>query len=195
MTSIAFNSLKKKTNIIDIPENTMDLVNGLFLTVNTTIKDFDYASSFEILPEIVCKLYDCLGIEAYSLQPKVIVPTSKDIDYISVAGQILGVSSIGLNRTGEKTHIHFWFYNIHSFNLNYQSFCIELKKNLRCLKGISKRNEFSVKLLPCIDPVDNALRQSNHNNQTIVDYIAKREYNSLMNYFTTKNNKNFIYFY
>ena len=195
MTSVSFDSLKKKRTIIESPENTLDLVNGLFLTVNTTVKDFDYASSYELLPEIMSALYECLGLEPQSLKPKTTAPTRADVDFISIAGQLLGVCSIGLNRTGEKTHIHFWFYNLHSFNRNYFSFCRELTKALKGLKGISKRNEFSVRLVPCTDDVDSELRQSNHNNQTIVDYITKREYDTLMNYFATKNNKNFIYFY
>ena len=195
MTSIAFNSLKQKKISIDTPSNTLDLVNGLFLTINTTIKDFDYATAYELLPEIVCKVYNCLDAEPYSLEPKTLVPNKKDIDFISIGSQVLAVCSIGLNRTGGKTHIHLWFYNLHSFNHNYRSFCTKLTKNLKGLKGISKRNEFSVKFVPCTDPVDRRLRQSNHDAQVIIDYIKDREYDTLMNYFATKNNKNFIYFY
>lgn len=195
MTISSFSSLKLNRTITGIPDNTNDLINGLFLTINTTSNDFDYANAYELLPEVVSKFYECVGSKPFSLNSKTTIPTKEDIDVISIGGQVLAVCSIGLNKTGEKTHIHMWIYNLHSFNKNYATFCKELTKKLKGLKGISKRNEFSVKLVPCTDPIDNEFRKSNHNNQVIIDYIRNREYNTLMNYFATKNNKNFIYFY
>ena len=195
MTISSFSSLKLNRTISGIPSNTNDLINGLFLTINTTSNDFDYANAYELLPEVVSKFYECIGSIPFSLMPKTIAPTKDDIDIICIGGQVLAVCSIGLNKTGEKTHIHMWIYNLHSFNKNYATFCKELTKKLKGLKGISKRNDFSVKLVPCTDPIDSQIRQSNYNNQVIIDYIKNREYNTLMNYFATKNNKNFIYFY
>jgi hypothetical protein len=195
MTITAFNNLKLNKVLYDIPNNTNDLINGLFLTVNTTSADFDYANAYEILPEVVSKFYECIGSKSFSLKPKTIAPTKDDIDIVCIGGKVLAVCSIGLNKTGEKTHLHMWVYNLHSFNKNYGTFCKELTKKLKGLKGISKRNDFSVKLVPCTDPIDSQIRQSNYNNQVIIDYIKNREYNTLMNYFATKNNKNFIYFY
>ena len=195
MTIATFNTLKLNKVLYGIPDNTNDLINGLFLTINTTSNDFDYANAYELLPEVVSKFYECIGTKPFSLKPKTIIPNKDDIDIICIGGQVLAVCSIGLNKTGEKTHIHMWIYNLHSFNKNYATFCKELTKKLKGLKGISKRNEFSVKLVPCTDPIDSQIRQSNYNNQVIIDYIKNREYNTLMNYFATKNNKNFIYFY
>jgi hypothetical protein len=195
MTISSFSSLKLNRTISGIPYNTNDLVNGLFLTINTTSNDFDYANAYELLPEVVSKLYECIGSTPFSLEPKTIIPTSKDIDLIGIGSQFLAVCSIGLNRNGDKTHIHLWVYNLHSFNINYGSFCRELTNKLKGLKGISKRNEFSVKLVPCTDPIDSQVRKSNHDNTVVIDYIRNREYNTLMNYFATKNSKNFIYFY
>jgi len=195
MTISSFSSLKLNRTIPGIPDNTNDLINGLFLTINTTSNDFDYANAYELLPEVVSKFYECIGSKPFSLKPKTITPNKNDIDIICIGGQVLAVCSIGLNKTGEKTHIHMWIYNLHSFNKNYATFCKELTKKLKGLKGISKRNEFSVKLVPCTDPIDSQIRQFNYNNQVIIDYIRNREYNTLMNYFATKNNKNFIYFY
>lgn len=195
MTISSFGSLKLNRTITGIPGNTNDLINGLFLTINTTSSDFDYASAYELLPEVVSKFYECIGSKPFSLTSTTTIPSKEDIDVISIGGQFLVVCSIGLNKTGEKTHIHMWVYNLHSFNKNYRNFCKELTKKLKGLKGISKRNEFSVKLVPCTDAIDAEVRKSNYNNQVIIDYIRNREYNTLMNYFATKNNKNFIYFY
>ncbi len=195
MTSLLFTTLKDRKTTLDIPDNTTDLVNGLFLTINTTVKDFDYASAYELLPQVVEKLYKCVELKPYSLKPHTKVPSVKDIDFISISGQLLVVCSIGLNRNGEKTHLHLWIYNIHSFNHDYQSFRKNLTKELQSIKGISRRNEFSIKLVPVSDPIDTQARQSDCNNQVIVDYITAKEYDTLMNYFATKNNKNFIYFY
>ena len=195
MTISSFSSLKLNRTTLGIPDNTNDLINGLFLTINTTSNDFDYANAYELLPEVISKFYECIGSIPFSLEPKTIAPNKDDIDIICIGGQVFAVCSIGLNKTGEKTHIHMWIYNLHSFNKNYATFCKELTKKLKGLKGISKRNEFSVKLVPCTDPIDSQIRQSNYNNQVIIDYIKNREYNTLMNYFATKNNKNFIYFY
>jgi hypothetical protein len=195
MTISAFDKLKSNKVPCGIPDNTNDLINGLFLTINTTSKDFDYANAYEILPEVVSKFYDCIGAKPFSLKPYIIAPTKNDIDIVSIGSQVFAVCSIGLNKTGEKTHIHMWVYNLHSFNIDYGTFCKNLTKKLKGLNGISKRNEFSVKLVPCIDPIDSQIRQSNYNNQVIINYIKNHEYNTLMNYFATKNDKNFIYFY
>jgi hypothetical protein len=147
------------------------------------------------LPEVVSRVYECIDSKPFSLKPNTTVPTSKDIDLINIGCQVLAVCSIGLNRTGDKTHIHLWVYNLHLFNIDYGVFCKDLTKKLKGIKGISKRNEFSVKLVPCTDPIDNQVRKSNYDNNVIIDYIKNRQYNTLMNYFATKNSKNFIYFY
>ena len=195
MTITTFNALKSNKVLCGIPDNTNDLINGLFLTVNTTSNDFDYANAYELLPQIISKFYECIGSKPFSLKPNIASPTKRDIDFVCIGSQVLAVCSIGLNKTGEKIHIHMWVYNLHSFNIDYRTFCKDLTKKLKSLKGISKRNEFSVKLLPCTDPIDSQIRQSNYSNQVIIDYIKNREYNTLMNYFATKNDKNFIYFY
>ena len=195
MTITTFNALKSNKVLYSIPDNTNDLINGLFLTINTTSKDFDYADAYELLPKIISQLYECIGSKPFSLKPNIVSPVKDDIDIVCIGSQVLAVCSIGLNKNGEKIHIHMWVYNLHSFNIDYRTFCKDLTKKLKSLKGISKRNEFSVKLLPCTDPIDSQIRQSNHSNQIIIDYIKNREYNTLMNYFATKNDKNFIYFY
>ena len=195
MTITTFNTLKLKKVLYGITDNTNDLINGLFLTINTTSNDFDYANAYELLPEIISKFYECIGSTPFSLKPRTIIPNKDDIDIVCIGSQVLAVCSIGLNKNGEKIHIHMWIYNLHSFNIDYKTFCRDLTKKLKGLKGISKRNEFSIKLVPCTDPIDDQIRQSNYNNQVIIDYIKNREYNTLMNYFATKNDKNFIYFY
>ena len=195
MTITSFNTLRLNKVLYGIPDNTNDLINGLFLTVNTISNDFDYANAYELLPQIISKFYECIGSKPFSLKPNIVSPVKNDIDIVCIGSQVLAVCSIGLNKNGEKTHIHMWVYNLHSFNIDYRTFCKDLTKKLKSLKDISKRNEFSVKLLPCTDPIDSQIRQSNYSNQVIIDYIKNREYNTLMNYFATKNDKNFIYFY
>lgn len=195
MTITTFNTLKLNKVLYGITDNTNDLINGLFLTVNTTSNDFDYANAYELLPEVISKFYECIGSKPFSLKPRTIIPNKDDIDIVCIGSQVLAVCSVGLNKNGEKTHIHMWIYNLHSFNIDYKTFCRDLTKKLKGLKGISKRNEFSIKLAPCTDPIDDQIRQSNYNNQVIIDYIKNREYNTLMNYFATKNDKHFIYFY
>ena len=123
MTISSFSSLKLNRTIAGIPDNTNDLINGLFLTINTTSNDFDYANAYELLPEVVSKFYECIGSKPFSLKPKTILPTKDDIEIICLGGQVLAVCSIGPNKTGEKTHIHMWIYNLHSFTKNYVSFC------------------------------------------------------------------------
>lgn len=195
MKALSIEHLKSNKVFYGIPGNTNDLINGLFLTVNTTSTDFDYANAYEMLPKIVSTFYECINSNAYSLEPIVKMPTKEDITFMSVAGKLLIVCSIGMNRNGQKTHIHMWIYNLHSFNYDYDSFCKRLTQKLKGIKGISKRNEFSIKLIPCTDPIDAELRRSNHDNQIIVNYIKNRDYDTLMNYFSTKNSKDFIYFY
>lgn len=195
MTLLSFESLKKNRVSCGIPKSTNDLVNGLFVTINTISNDFDYANAYELLPDIVSVFYECIDSEPYALKPINALPNKDDIDFITIANKVLFVYSIGINRDGEKTHIHLWIYNLHSFNYDYSDFCRQINRKLKGLKGISRRNEFSVKLIPCTDSIDARIRQSNYNNQIIVNYIKDRDYNTLMNYFSTKNSKDFICFY
>jgi hypothetical protein len=195
MKILSFESLKKNKSSYGFTQNTNDLVNGLFVTINTTSKDFDYANAYELLPKIASVFYDCIGCGSKALKSTAISPSKDDIDLATVESRLLLVCSIGANRDGQKTHIHIWIYNLHLFNYDYGNFCKDLNRKLKTLKGISKRNEFSVKLIPCTDALDAQVRASNDNSQTIENYIKNREFNTLMNYFSTKNSPNFIYFY
>jgi hypothetical protein len=180
---------------IDCPTNTTDLINGLFVTINTPDKSFDYCDAYELLPKIQNVFYDILGQKPYTLQPNSRLPKKKDLDTLFIMQNLFGVYSIGMNRTGDKTHIHLWVYNLHSFSLPYRQFQKKLSSGLKKLKGISKRNEFGVKIIPCYDTLDAEVRRSNYNSQVIIDYVANKDYDTLMNYFASKNDKNFIYFY
>jgi hypothetical protein len=195
MKILSFESLKKNRCSYGFPENTNDLVNGLFVTINTTSNDFDYTNAYELLPEITSVFYECIGCEPNVLKLTTISPNKDDIDRATIRKILLVVCSIGANRDGQKTHIHMWIYNLHLFNHDYGSFCRDLNRKLKSLKGISRRNEFSVKLIPCTDALDAQVRASEDANQIIVNYIKNREFNTLMNYFSTKNSPNFIYFY
>jgi hypothetical protein len=180
---------------IDMPSNTTDLINGLFVTLNTTNKSFDYCNAYELLPQIQKVFYDALDQKYYNLKSTTMVPSKKDLDILFTMNQILGLYSIGLNKSRDKVHIHCWLYNLHSFNESYNSFKQKVAKDLKKLSSISQRNEFGVKLVPCHDDIDKRIRDSNYNNQVIVDYIAQKDFNTLMNYLATKNDHNFIYFY
>jgi len=180
---------------IDIPSNTTDLINGLFVTINTTNKSFDYCDAYELLPNIQKVFYDVSGQEYYSLKPNSKLPNKKNLDNLFIMRNLFSVYSIGLNKTGDKVHIHVWVYNLHNFSLPYTSFKKNVTSGLQKLNGISKRNEFGVKFVPCFDNIDRSIRDANYNNQVIIDYVANKEYDTLMNYFSTKNDKNFIYFY
>lgn len=181
--------------LIDCPTNTTDLVNGLFVTINTPNKSFDYCDAYELLPKIQKVFYDVLDQKPYSLKASSKLPIKNDLDTLFIMQNLFSVYSIGMNRTGDKVHLHLWIYNLHSFSMPYRKFCNSLTSGLRKLNGISKRNEFGVKILPCYDGIDAEIRRSNYNNQVIIDYVANKDYDTLMNYFSTKNDKNFIYFY
>jgi hypothetical protein len=75
----------------------------------------------------------------FHLQQKTTIPTSKDIDLINIGSQVLAVCSIGLNRTGDKTHIHLWVYNLHSFNNDYGLFCKETDEETEVSKRIIQK--------------------------------------------------------
>ena len=182
-------------NTLCVPTNTLDLIDGLFVTINSRNKTFDYADAYEILPQVMQVFYDAMSEKPNNLHPKTKPPTKNDLDCLFIMNNLFSVSSIGLNQTGDKVHLHLWIYNLHSFNIDYNKFRDDVSKGLKKLKNISRRNEFGVKMLPCYDGIDTQLRQSNYNNQVIIDYITNKDYDTLMNYFSTKNNKNFIYFY
>lgn len=187
--------LKKTQVTYESVKNTNDLVNGLFVTINSTSKNFDYADAYELLPKVQSAFYETLNTIPFNLTPKTTAPNADDVSELMFFGNFLSVYSIGGNRNGEKCHIHLWIYNLHSYSMNYHDFTSELKKRLKKLSGISAKNEFGIRLIPVEDPIDNELRNNLDEPQVIVDYVTKRNYGTLMNYFHSKNNKNFIYFY
>ena len=185
----------------DDPTNTTDLTNGLFVTINSTNKTFDYCDAYELLPQIHKVFYDVLGKQHYALeqhfalQPTPTLPSKETLDTTFINQNLFSVYSIGINRTGEKTHIHLWIYNLHSFSQSWKQFTKKLTSGLKKLNGISKRNEFGIKIIPSYDSIDRKIRKSNYDNQVLLDYVSNKEYDTLMHYFSTKNDKNFIYFY
>lgn len=193
--NIRFNANAISRSIIEVPSNTSDLVNGLFLTMNTVSQDFDYADAYNLLPLIIEKVYECIGTIPFSLKLKTVLATKHEIDTNFIGGQLLIVCSLGLNKNGEKVHIHMWIYNLHSYNIPFTTFRKNLNSKIKSISGISSRNEFAVKLCPCTDEIDKKIRDANYDNQVLIDYIKNCEYNTLMNYFKTKNDKNFLYFY
>ena len=163
---------------VDCPTNTTDLINGLFITINTTNKTFDYCDAYELLPDIQKVFYDELGLEAYSLKPKTLPPRCEDLDTLFIMGNLFSVYSIGLNKTGDKVHIHLWIYNLHSINMSYKIFHKSITSGLRKLKGISRKNEFGIKIKPCIDNIDAVIRRSDNGNQAVIDYVANKDYDT-----------------
>lgn len=193
MNTSLIEKLKTKVDC-DLCNNTNDLVNGLFVTITSTTK-IDYADAYELLEPIQRCFYEVFKLEPTNLKIKTSAPNLVDIDNIMFLGTFISVFSIGCNKTGDKVHIHAWVYNFHHYNMRYDKFTSKLTKNLRDIKGISRRNEFGIKLIPVNDPIDSELRKNNDDHQVIVNYITQRNYGTLMNYLSFKNNKHFLYFY
>ena len=86
--------------------NTLDLVDGLFVTINSTNKLFDYADAYEILPNIMQVFYDTIGEKPYELTPKTKSPSKSDLDFLFIMSNLFSVCSIGQNQSGDKVHLH-----------------------------------------------------------------------------------------
>jgi len=67
---------------------------------------------------------------------------------------------------------------------------------MRSLKCVSSSGS-PIYYEPVKDPVDRCIRDngSSFYYKPLIEYVSRRNYPSLMNYFDERNNKNFIYHY
>jgi hypothetical protein len=189
----------KSLNVLDAFTKypTLDsLVNGVHIVITFAPKNFTEGDVWEQLPSIIRFYYEALGES--KIKPCVATrrPTSTGLELSFIAGYSLMVFSIAPNKSDEKYHCHCFIYGIHNHQGTWSGWQKKFDRSMRTLKCISSTGH-PVYYEPVKDQVDAEMRENYSNDyyQPLVDYINDRKEPSLMNYFSSKNNKNFVYHY
>lgn len=172
------------------------LVNGIHIVITFSPNNFTEGDVWEKLPSILQFYYEALGQSKIQTCLGNRAPTSNILETSFIAGYSLMVFSIAPNKSDEKYHCHCFIYGIHNHKGTWSEFKKKFDRSMRSLKCISSSGH-PIYYEPVKDKVDAAIRDnySNEYYQPLVDYINDRKAPSLMNYFSSKNNKNFIYHY
>lgn len=175
------------------------LTNGIHIVITFSPKSFSYGDAWEQLTSIIKFYYEASGLDnllTSNLCHVSEVPNNSDLEVTFIANYSLIVFSIAPNKSGEKYHLHTYIYGIHNYKGTWDQWKKKFDRKLRSLKCISSTGS-PIYYEPVTDPVDRCMRDNTSRNyyEPLIEYISKRKYPSLMNYFADKNNKNFLYHY
>jgi hypothetical protein len=177
--------------------STLDtLVNGIHLVLTFSPKTFSYGEVWQELSNIIGFYYEACGVSCQKTKSTNRMPDNDDLETTFIAGYSFMVFSIAPNKTGEKYHCHIYIYGIHNYDGTWDEWRKKFDRKMRSLKCVSSTGA-PIYYEPVKDPVDRCIRDNTSNNyyKPLIEYVSKRHYPSLMNYFDEKNNKNFIYHY
>lgn len=173
--------------------NTLDLINGLHITVTFQDPNTSAGDIWKIIPSLTRKLYSALG-KPLKEDPEVTTfpPILADLELTDIAKELLLVFCIAPNKSTNRFHLHIFSYFVHNFSVDFKEFFKKFDRDCRALPGISKRG-WPLFYSKCTDNLDQQIREEGLN--ALVGYIKNRQYPSLMHYFENKNSKNFLYHY
>jgi hypothetical protein len=173
-------------------KTTLDLVNGIHLSVTFEDPDTSPGDIFKITPRIIKNLYLSLG--SFIEDPKIttVPPSAKDLEKTQDSKNLLLVLCIAPNSKTMRHHLHAFVYFVHNFSIDLERFFKDFDRMTRQIPGISTRG-WPVFYTAVTDPLDQQIRKNGLN--YLADYIKRREYPSLVHYFDNKNSKNFLYHY
>jgi hypothetical protein len=171
---------------------TLDLVNGLHLTVTFEDLCTSPGDIFKITPRIIENLYSSLG--SFVQEPTITgrPPSARDLEKTQNDKKLLLVLCIAPNGNTIRHHLHAFVYFVHNFSMDFESFFKTFDRSSRQIPGISTRG-WPIFYSAVTDPLDQLIRKKGL--EYLASYIKKREYPSLMHYFDNKNSKNFLYHY
>lgn len=177
--------------------DTLDtLVNGIHLVFTFSPLTFSYGEVWEQLSNIIHIYYESAGAKGKTPKHTAQMPTNSDLETTFIAGYSFMVFSIAPNQNGEKYHCHCYIYGIHNYGGTWAEWKNKFDRSMRSLKCISSSGS-PIYYEPVKDPIDTLIRRNESNNYytPLVQYVSERKEPSLMNYFHSRNNKNFIYHY
>jgi hypothetical protein len=177
--------------------DTLDtLVNGIHLVFTFSPLTFSYGEVWEQLSNIIDIYYEAAGVKSKVTSHTPRMPNNGDLETTFIAGYSFMVFSIAPNQSGDKYHCHCYIYGIHNYGGTWVEWKNKFDRRIRSLKCISSSGS-PIYYEPVKDPVDTLIRKNTSNNYytPLVQYVSERRDPSLMNYFHSKNNKNFIYHY
>lgn len=177
--------------------NTLDtLVNGIHLVITFSPKSFSYGEVWQELSKIIGFYYQACGRQHCQTTHTTTIPTTDALETTFIAGYSFMVFSIAPNKSGEKYHCHIYIYGIQYYNGTWDEWRKKFDRSMRSLKCVSSSGS-PIYYEPVKDPVDRCIRDngSSFYYKPLIEYVSRRNYPSLMNYFDERNNKNFIYHY
>ena len=177
--------------------DTLDtLANGIHLVFTFSPKSFSYGEVWEQLQNIIGFYYQSCGVDRKETRTTNRMPFNDELENSFIAGYSFMVFSIAPNLSGEKYHCHCYIYGIHNYGGTWNIWKDKFDRKMRSLKCISSSGS-PIWYEPVKDPIDALIRKNHSNNYyaPLVQYVSERTEPSLMNYFHSKNNKNFIYHY
>jgi hypothetical protein len=172
------------------------LVNGIHMVITFSPKTFSYGEVWQELSTIVSFYYEACGVKCQTPKTTGNLPDNSDLEGTFIASYSFIVFSIAPNKTGDKYHCHIYIYGIHNYKGTWDEWKKKFDRKLRSMKCISSTGT-PIYYEPVKDKVDRCIRDNETSNyyQPLIEYVSKRNYPSLMNYFDERNNKNFIYHY
>ncbi len=172
--------------------STLDLVNGLHLTITFADACVSPGDIYQIIPMIIKNLYSALGSPVECPVITTAQPSVSDLVNAQGDKKLFLVMCIAPNSNTLKYHLHAFVYNLHNFSVDFKCFFKAFDRSCRKIPGISSRG-WPVFYSAVTDPIDKQIRKDGF--EYLIDYIKKREYPSLMNYLHAKNSKDFLYHY
>jgi hypothetical protein len=181
----------KTTDFYNI-RTTLDLVNGLHLTITFADVCTSPGDIFKITPRIIENLYSSLG--SFIRDPEITArpPSAADLEKTQDEKKLLLVLCIAPNSKTIRHHLHAFVYFVHNFSIDFESFFKTFDRKGRQIAGISTKG-WPIFYSAVTDPLDQQIRKEGLD--YLAQYIRKRDYPSLMHYFENKNSKNFLYHY
>jgi hypothetical protein len=177
--------------------DTLDtLVNGIHLVFTFSPLTFSYGEVWEQLSNIIDFYYEAAAVSGKATRTTARMPSNTDLEDTFIGGYSFMVFSIAPNQSGEKYHCHCYIYGIHNYSGTWVEWKNKFDRKMRSLKCVSSSGS-PIYYEPVKDPIDTLIRKNESNNYytPLVKYVTERKEPSLMNYFHSRNNKNFIYHY
>lgn len=120
-------------------KTTLDIVNGLRLTVTFSDECTSPGDIYRIVPEIIKGLYHALGSPVVNPQIQSKAPSQADLELAQDTRKLLVVICIAPSSRSLRHHLHLFVYFLHNFSAEFKSFFQSFDRTCRSIPGISSK--------------------------------------------------------
>lgn len=174
-------------------QSTLDLVNGIHVTITFNDHIMSQADIYKKLPDIVNAFYGATGIQEPHYCISTDKPTINDLNNTEENKGLLFVFAIHPNRNTSRCHLHCFCYFLHQHNVDFGSWKQDFERRIRALECVSSSGS-PIYYTMVTDDLDSSIRKSN-SLEPLHDYIHKRTRPSLMHYFLHDKQGTLLYSY